>query len=116
MTNELGDIIKQITNELKRAKKKFPSWPDHPAAQAGIVCEEAGELMRECLHWKYERPSDEEKQREIISNMKKEAIQTAVTAIRFLENLKPFNSITTNKNSNEQNQNLTSEAGEGKEG
>ncbi len=36
-------ILDDVMKELKRGKKKFPSWPDHPAAQAGIVVEEAGE-------------------------------------------------------------------------
>lgn len=50
-----NEIWLSIGLELSRAKKKFPNWPDHPAAQAGIVCEEAGELMKACLQWKYER-------------------------------------------------------------
>jgi hypothetical protein len=77
------EIWQAIELELRNAKKAFPGWPDHPAAQAGIVVEEAGELMKACLQWKYQRTGPEQ-----IEEMKKEAIQTAVTAIRFLENLK----------------------------
>ena len=80
-------IMDDLLKELKRAKKKFPSWPDHPAAQAGIVVEEAGELMQACLQWKYERSPQAEGQAQQREQMRKEAIQTAVTAIRFLENL-----------------------------
>lgn len=79
------EIWSEIELELRKAKKKFPGWPEHAAAQAGIVVEEAGELMQACLQYKYQRkdlPEDEHKRR-----MRKEAIQTAVTAIRFLENL-----------------------------
>ena len=79
------DILDDIFKELARAKKQHPNWPDHPAGQAGIVCEEAGELMKACLQKKYERKklSDADHRR----NMRTEAVQVAVTAIRFLENL-----------------------------
>ncbi len=82
-----NEIWHAIELELRKAKKKHPSWPDHPAAQAGIVVEEAGELMQSCLQWKYERAPEEIDQEVQKERMKQEAIQTAVTAIRFLENL-----------------------------
>lgn len=82
-----NEIWQAIELELRNAKKKHPNWPDHVAAQAGIVCEESGELMRACLQWKYERDKPEYEASQI-SEMKKEAIHTAATAIRFLENLK----------------------------
>jgi len=83
-----NEIWQAIAIELKTAKKKFPHWPTHPAAKAGIVMEEAGELMQASLQFKYEKGKkgqtiDQQKQ-----NMRDEAIQVAVTAIRFLENLK----------------------------
>lgn len=83
-----NDIWKAVNDELARAKKKFPNWPDHPAAQAGIVSEEAGELMKACLDWKYQRDENEYVRRKQVQNMRTEAVQTIVTAIRFLENLK----------------------------
>jgi NTP pyrophosphatase (non-canonical NTP hydrolase) len=76
-------ILQDILNELKKAKKKFPNWPDHMVSRAAIVAEEAGELVRAALQFKYER-SDRESQ---ILELRKEAIQTAAMAIRFLENL-----------------------------
>lgn len=82
-----NEIWPAIELELRNAKKKHPRWPDHPAAQAGIVVEEAGELMQAALQFKYNGSSAElvlEAQKE---RMKSEAIQTAVAAIRFLENL-----------------------------
>ena len=81
-------IWQQIELELRNAKRKHPNWPDHPAAQAGIVCEEAGELMKDCLQWKYERDSCDVVQEVQKERMKTEAIHVAATAIRFLENLK----------------------------
>lgn len=80
-------IWQEIELELRKAKKKHPNWPDHPAAQAGIVSEEAGELMKAALQWKYERDENEYIQKKQILHMQEEAIQTAAMAIRFLENL-----------------------------
>ena len=82
---ERRQIWEAIELELRKAKKKFPSWPDHPAGQAGIVVEEAGELMQACLQKKYERKKRSDA--EHIARMRSEAIQTAAMAIRFLENL-----------------------------
>jgi NTP pyrophosphatase (non-canonical NTP hydrolase) len=82
-TSILDDVLK----ELKRAKRKFPSWPDHPAAQAGIVAEEAGELMKAALQYKYERAESAEGIEKQRQHMRLEAIQTAAVALRFLENL-----------------------------
>jgi NTP pyrophosphatase (non-canonical NTP hydrolase) len=83
MTGIMDDILK----ELKRAKKKFPNWPDHPAARAGIVCEEAGELMKACLEFKYELGKGGKGHTDMLKAIRKEAIQTAAVALRFLENL-----------------------------
>lgn len=80
------EIWKAVEEEMRKAKKKHPSWPDHIVAQSAVVAEEAGELVRAALQHKYERPSDslgQQKQRE---EMRTEAIQVIVTAIRFLEN------------------------------
>lgn len=74
-------IMADVLKELARAKAKFPRWPDHIVARGAIVAEEAGELLRECLHNKYEGENN-------IEAMRKEAIQVIVTGIRFLENLK----------------------------
>lgn len=71
---------------FQQHKKLIPNWPDHVAAQAGIVSEASGRLMAACLEHKYKRigaPSEVQ-----LCKMKQEAIRTAVTAIRFLENMK----------------------------
>ena len=80
-----SDIWLLIEKELKTSKKR--SWPDHVAAQAGIVGDKSGKLMSASLEWKYKRSSSEvveEMQKELI---KKSAIETAAAAIRFLENI-----------------------------
>ncbi len=81
-------IWEAIELEIRKAKKQHPNWPNHPAAQAGIVVEEAGELMRAALQWKYQRAGEELVQEVQKDRMRDEAIQVACVAIRFLENLK----------------------------
>ncbi len=77
-----------IAAELKRAKRKHPHWPDHIVSRGAIVAEEAVELLKDCLQWKYERDASEAVQEVQKDLMYKEAVQVAATAIRFLENLK----------------------------
>lgn len=81
-------IWQEIELEVRKAKRAFPSWPDHPAAQAGIVVEEAGELMKASLEFKYEKGKNGLSVNEQKESIRKEAIQTAAMAIRFLEHMK----------------------------
>jgi len=80
-------ILDDVMKEYRRSKKKSPSWPDHPAAQAGIVVEEAGQLMQASLQWKYERAESNDDQASQRQKMRCKAIEVAASAIRFLENL-----------------------------
>lgn len=80
-------ILDDILKELKRAKRKHPQWPDHIVARAAIVAEEAGELVKASLQWKYERENSEVVQDVQKQRLYEEAVQTAAMAIRFLENL-----------------------------
>jgi len=75
----LNDIARSINEEMGRAKEKFPRWPEDIIRGASIVAEEAGELVKASLQNFYEKGNFED--------VKKEAIQTATMAIRFLENL-----------------------------
>lgn len=81
-----SDIISEVMKELKRAKRLHPNFPKHIAARAGILCEEAGEVMKEALEIKYETGKNggysEQKRR-----LRKETIQTAAMAMRLLETL-----------------------------
>lgn len=81
-------IWQEIELEVRKAKRAFPNWPDHPAAQAGIVVEEAGELMKASLEFKYEKGKNGLSVNEQKESIRKEAIQTAAMAIRFLEHMK----------------------------
>lgn len=73
------DILIAISDELAKAQAKHPQWPDDIIHAAAIVNEEAGELTRAALQFTYQEGRIEEVQ--------KEAIQTAVTAIRLLQGL-----------------------------
>ena len=72
------NLIEEIRLELVRAKNKHPDWPEDVIHCAAIVSEESGELIRAAIQFKYENGTQEE--------MRKEAIQTATMAIRFLLN------------------------------
>jgi hypothetical protein len=76
----IDDIINVVLNEVVRAEKLHPYWPQDPIHAAGIVVEEAGELMQVCIDHVYE-PVDR------LDDMKREAMQTAAMGIRFLINI-----------------------------
>lgn len=68
--------LKKVTEELLRARKLHPSWPEDSIHQAAIVQEEAGELIRAALQHELDGASKQP--------METEAIQTAAMALRFL--------------------------------
>lgn len=78
-------LIREIIAEVERAKAMHPTWPTHIVAKAGIVCEEAGELIRATLQLKYECPLLDDDRAALKAQIRKEAIQVAAMAIRFLE-------------------------------
>lgn len=75
-------IIDEIIAEVARAQAKFPDWPTDIIHAAAIVGEESGELTQAALQWTYESGK--------LSEAKKEAVQVACTAIRFLIGLGNF--------------------------
>jgi hypothetical protein len=86
-----------IVKEMQRAEEKHPRWPVDKSVGfdkhidgvlqgeqdyvygAGIVSEEAGELMKACIQYQYEGRRYNE--------IESEAIQTGAMALRFLKNL-----------------------------
>jgi hypothetical protein len=66
-----------VAAEIIAAEKEFPRWPADVVHAAAIVAEESGELTQAALDFYYWRS-------ESIEFMKREAVQTAATAIRFL--------------------------------
>ena len=79
---ELIAITKEIENELVSACEAFLWWPEDPCRAAAIVNEESGELVRETLQACYETDGEDIDRK--LEAVKKEAIQTAAMAMRFL--------------------------------
>ena len=73
------EAINVVAAELGRAREKFPNWSQDPVHAASVVAEECGELQRAVLQACYEGAEREK--------VRKEAIQTAAMAMRFLMNL-----------------------------
>jgi len=69
--------IDRIFKELRKAEKKFPGFPRDVVHCAGILVEEAGEVMKSALDYHYGRSGDQEE-------LRKEIAQTGAMAIRFL--------------------------------
>lgn len=67
--------VVEILEELRKAATKFPSWPTDPFHALAIVGEEFGELQQSFLKANYEGADEADR---------KEAIQLAAMAIRFL--------------------------------
>ena len=73
-----------VSLELEKAVAKFPTWPTDPIHALAVLGEEYGELNKEVLQLTYEPHKTDFK------NLKKEAIQTAAMAIRFLASLRQY--------------------------
>ncbi len=73
-----------IEVEMKRAKKLYPSWPVHAAAQAGVVVKQSGDIMKAAINVKYRRGNGLNSEK---LQMKRSAIKTIVAAMRLLENI-----------------------------
>lgn len=70
------ETLDLILDELDRAEKKFPSWPDDFIHASAVINEEAGELTQACLQHVYDgKPA---------VRMVSEAVQVAAMALRFI--------------------------------
>lgn len=68
-------------NELDRAVKKFPCWPNDPLHAVAILNEEVGELNKallECVYEKHKATTDD---------VEKELIQVGAMVLRFFHSL-----------------------------
>lgn len=81
ITVKVPNVVREVLTELSAAMAKFPTWPTDPLHASGVVAEEAGELFKAVLQQVYEphknKPGD----------VRKEAIQTAAMAIRFIASM-----------------------------
>lgn len=79
-----SDIIEEVRAEIARAVTKFPTWPTDPLHAFAVVGEEFGETQKEVLQLTYEP------QKSSHSKVRKEAIQLAAMAIRFVVSLEVY--------------------------
>jgi len=90
MTPSETNTIGIITQALKHAKSsKHQRWPDDPIHAAGVLVEEAGELMQACLDFCY----DDNEHYIHVTHMIEAAAQVGAMAIRFLENIETYQRI-----------------------
>lgn len=78
------EIWAMVDAEMKRARKKYKSFPDHPAAQAGVVVKQSGDLMKASLNVKYKRGNGFSSEK---LKMRSSAVKTIVAAFRLLEEI-----------------------------
>jgi len=78
------EITQQILDEVQRATRKFPTWPTDPLHALAVLGEEFGELTKEVVQLTYEPHKSR------MSEVRKEAIQTAAMALRFAASLDDY--------------------------
>lgn len=65
-----------ILSALSEALTRYPTWPTDPLHAVSLVVEEVGETVQAVLNAVFHHGD--------VSNVRKEMIHTAVTALRFL--------------------------------
>lgn len=86
MSNErLGQtVMNAVFGELRAAIDKFPEWPTDPLHALAVLGEEYGELTKDVLQMTYEPGKS------TAEDVRKEAIQTAAMALRFVSSLDEY--------------------------
>lgn len=88
MTSETMDrpdtVLNSVYHELTKAIAKFPTWPTDPLHAIAVLGEEFGELTKDVLQMTYEPGKTN------AENVRKEAIQTAAMALRFVASLDAY--------------------------
>lgn len=77
-------VLMEIMAEVERAIVKFPTWPTDPLHALGVLGEEFGELGKAVLQQVYEPQKNEP------GDVRKEAVQTAAMALRFLASMSDY--------------------------
>ena len=74
----IPDVVREVLAEVDRAIAKFPTWPADPVHACQVFNEESGELTRAVLQQMYEPEKNPP------GAVRKEALQAAAMALRFL--------------------------------
>ena len=74
-------ILDAIRREMTRAEEIHPNYPMDPLRQTALMCEEAGEALKEAINLTRPRAHNQKRSRQ---KLRREVIQTAVMAIRML--------------------------------
>ncbi len=80
--------MKAVFDEVARATAKFPTWPTDPLHALAVVGEEFGELTKAVLQETYEP------EKNAPGDVRKEAIQLAAMALRFVASLDEYDYVT----------------------
>lgn len=83
-TRRPSEMIGAVWTELEKACAKFPTWPTDPLHALAVLGEEFGELTKDVLQMAYEPGKTN------AENVRKEAIQTAAMALRFVASLDAY--------------------------
>lgn len=76
--------LEEVFHEVERATAKFPTWPTDPLHALAVLGEEFGELTKSVVEHIYEPEKSSD------ADVRKEAIQTAAMAVRFLMSLNRY--------------------------
>lgn len=75
------NAVRLAVGEVERATRKFPTWPTDPLHALAVLQEEVGELSKEVVQLTYEPHKSS------LEAVRREAIQTAAMALRFLASI-----------------------------
>jgi hypothetical protein len=76
--------LQAVAEELAKAQAKHPEWPTDPLHAIAIIGEEFGELTQAVLQVTYEPGKS------LITDVQREAVQTAAMALRFLQSMDAY--------------------------
>ena len=79
-------LLHEVLDELDDASRKFPTWPVDPLHALAVLGEEYGKLNKSVLQMTYEPEKYKSSQYEI----RREAIQVAAMAVRFLLSINEY--------------------------